>query len=336
MSSNSPEFPKVLELLKQSNCIPMEEWEWLWKQREQTSIKICWDPLTQNSGMDFSSQIAYNRTIAFGPYYALYPIGCGSFSIVYKAWEIGTRNIVALKQLLPEYASGCSLERFQREIEVWQSLQHPHILPLLAGGCQDDQYFLVTQFIQGKNLEQLMHELPRQRNSDQLGPLFASILQIAKALAYAHEQGIIHRDIKPANIMVQGMNAYLMDFGMARRIEPDIRITWGAVGTPCYMAPELWQKQASPQSDIYSLCVILYEMVAGQCPFIGLDPEDILVKQLCSRPKPPVQPQSRLPLELNAFILKGLALLPSHRYASMQEFRETLMRILGCQMTSAR
>jgi len=125
------------------------------------------------------------------------------------------------------------------------------------------------------------------------------------------------------------MHPYLADFGLARHLEQNAKITIGAVGTPCYMAPELWQKQALPQSDIYSLGVILYELITGKYPFQGKTEEDILMSQLSvAMPKPPITDNMPFPKELNPLIRRALHQDPNKRHNSVYDFSQELIQIL--------
>lgn len=330
-NENRPTLTQVLEQIRNLHGLTQEEWEWLWSQRQQAMISTRWIPShTPTSGdlEDFSAIIKDSHPIVFGPYYALYPIGAGGLCVVYKAWQLGTENFVALKRLLPENLSEYGKERFHREVALLKELQHPNILPLLDGGTFQGDYFLVTPLISDGALADRIRHLPRQRTWYDLAPLIAIILQIGKALAYAHQKGVIHRDVKPENILLQKDHPYLGDFGLARKIDQKVSITRGAVGTPAYMAPELWKCEATPQCDIYSLSVILYEIITGTYPFSGSYPEDILASQLSTRPRPPVQPFMSLPRDFNTLILKGLSISPKQRYASMDEFVHCLVKIL--------
>ena len=204
-------------------------------------------------------------------------------------------------------------------------------MPLITGGIQNNELFLVTPYIEGGSLEQRLFNLPMQRTTKDVAPLFDVVLQIAEALAYSHSQNTLHRDVKPGNILINRHHAYLMDFGLAREINTignTVNITRGAVGTPLYMAPEIWELHPVLQSDLYSLCVIIYEIVSGTYPFTAPNPEDIYLKQLSARsPKPPPS-LFPLPPGFNEFLLKGLQKNYQYRYSSMEEFIEKLKKII--------
>lgn len=270
------------------------------------------------------------KPLIFDHYQALQEIGEGGMGIVYKGRDMVTGETVAIKRLHPErVGDGHARIRFLRELNFLKELSHPNILPLLDGGEQNGEYFLVTLFIEDGSLEKRMKELPPKRHFNDVAPLFAILLQIGQALAYAHAMGLIHRDVKPANILLDGDYPYLADFGLAKQLGVESpQLTQGAVGTPCYMAPELWQKKTTPQVDIYSLGVILYEIVTGEYPFPGDKAEEILVKQLSTRPRSPHFLNPYLPSSLNGIILKALARDPQKRHACVQEFVDELAQIL--------
>jgi serine/threonine-protein kinase len=250
--------------------------------------------------------------------------------IVYRGRHRETGDLVAIKRLHPEKVVEDTVrERFLREVQFLKALSHPNILPLLAGGEEGGGYFLVTPFVEGGSLEHRIRELPPVRLWADLEPIVMMVIQIARTLHYAHEQGFVHRDVKPANILLAGEHPYLADFGLAKQIHSDAAsLTQGAVGTPCYMAPELWQKRVTPQADIYSLGVILYELMAGEYPFTGSTPEQILVQQISSKPRPPVASNSPSPFTLNGPILKALARNPIQRQTSAGELSRELQHIL--------
>jgi len=323
-------FRQMLKELKECGCLDGEELALIREMYDGGAINTMW--VKQNYSLENLDEdvevVEEVQHVIYGPYHALYPVAHGASGTIYKAWEYGTDNIVAIKHLRPKKLSFYARERFLREMDLLKSLSHTNILPILAGGEQDGEYFLVTPFMKGGSLEKRLRQLPAHRAMSDIAPLLAIVIQIGKALEFSHAQGIIHRDIKPSNILMDGDHPYLADFGLARKIDQATDLTKGAVGTPCYMASELWQKKVTPKSDIYSMAVMLYEIVTGEYPFPGTSAEQILAKQLMSKPKPPISKDMALPQELNSFILRSLHSQPECRHPNITIFIHELIDIL--------
>ncbi|MEK7439938.1 MAG: serine/threonine-protein kinase, partial [Chloroflexota bacterium] len=201
-----------------------------------------------------------------GPYQILEQIGLGGMATVYKAYQPGMNRLVALKVLPEHYARDPRfVKRFEREAQVVAKLEHRNIIPIYDYGSHDNITYLAMRYLQAGTVKDILAHgaLP-------LNDVAKLLSDISSALDYAHSQGIIHRDVKPSNVLVdkQG-NAYLTDFGIAKVLEGTADFTGSSVlGTPAYMAPEqTLGKPATAQSDIYSLGVMLYEMVVGKPPF---------------------------------------------------------------------
>ncbi|HEY7686464.1 MAG TPA: serine/threonine-protein kinase, partial [Gemmatimonadales bacterium] len=203
-------------------------------------------------------------------------------AIVYLAQDLKHRRLVAVKVLRPELAVTLGAERFLREIETAARLNHPHILALHDSGNADDFLYYVMPYVEGDSLR---GRLERERQL----PL-ADALQIARevadALSYAHSHDVVHRDIKPENILFQAGHAVVSDFGIARAISTAggdrLTGTRVSIGTPGYMSPEQSEPNAEidGRSDTYSLACVLYEMLAGDPPFLGWSAQAIRARQL--------------------------------------------------------
>ncbi|HEX6140537.1 MAG TPA: serine/threonine-protein kinase, partial [Candidatus Limnocylindria bacterium] len=208
-------------------------------------------------------------------------LGQGGMAIVYLARDLRHDRPVALKLLRPELAAAVGRDRFLREIQLTARLQHPHILPVFDSGEAAGQLWYVMPFVDGETLR------ARMAREGRLPPGTATQLarEVASALAYAHDAGVVHRDIKPENILLsrQGQ-ALVADFGIARALDSDSALTETglALGTPAYMAPEqlLGERPVRPQADVYALGAVLYEMLAGYRPFADSAPAAMLAKRL--------------------------------------------------------
>ena len=202
-----------------------------------------------------------------GPYRVIEQVGVGGMATVYKAYQPSMDRYVAIK-ILPHYLSQDPefVKRFQREARAIAKLEHAHILPVHDYGEYEGIAYIVMRYVEAGTLKDRMAQ--GQLPLDEIGRL---IEQIGGALDYAHRLGVIHRDIKPGNVLLdtQG-DTYLSDFGLARMMEATQQLTASGVGvgTPAYMSPEQGQGvKVDHRSDIYSLGIILYEMITGQVPY---------------------------------------------------------------------
>ena len=251
-------------------------------------------------------------------------LGHGGMADVYLAHDSATDQDVAVKVLSGSQTT--YLERFRREAEAIDKLQHKHILPVYDYGDQEPWHYLVMPYITAGTLSDLLEEGPLslQQAADILD-------QIASALQFAHDHGIIHRDIKPSNILLGNDNyIFLADFGLAKAVEGTNELTQTGIllGTPEYMAPDLADGPATTSSDIYALGVLLYQMVAGRVPFIANTPVAVYWKQIREQPLPPSQLNPVLSNTVDRVILRALNKNPLFRYRSALElataFRSTL------------
>lgn len=264
-----------------------------------------------------------------GPYEVLEKIAQGGMGEIYKGFQPALERYVAIKILTHSLQVDRALtQRFQREAKAAAALRHPNIVQVIDFGVQDDVYYLVMEYVEGTNLRA---EIDRRR---QAGRPFtpAEILhllgQVADALDYAHQHGVIHRDVKPANILLTAEGqAILGDFGLAMLRDRASQATLGhSFGTPEYIAPEqaIDSRAAVPQSDVYSLGGILYEMVTGHLPFEAESSISLALKHISEDPTPPSQHVPNLVPAVEAVILRALAKEPADRFPTAQAMIEAL------------
>jgi serine/threonine protein kinase/tetratricopeptide (TPR) repeat protein len=256
----------------------------------------------------------------------------GGMSRLFLATEASLNRNVVIKLLPPEMASEVSAARFKKEIEVAARLQHPHILPVLASGATGDLIYYVMPFVEG---ESLRHRLNQERQLP-VDDAVDILTEVAAALAYAHQRGVVHRDIKPENILLQQGHAVLTDFGVARAVEQargEARLTevGVAVGTPGYMSPEQASGETNldARSDIYALAVVGYEMLVGKPPFSGPNAQAVLTAHLTEEPAPVDQARPEIPTPVSQAIGTGLAKPPAERFQTAEEFRNALRSSTG-------
>lgn len=244
-------------------------------------------------------------------------IAYGGMSEVYLGYDRRVRRRVAVKVL---YGSDEPfVRRFEREALAVGTLSHDHILPLYDFGEQRPWYYLVMPFIEGGTLRDYL--LKRERLTLEEAESF--LYQIASALQYAHDHGVVHRDVKPSNILLRpDGHAYLVDFGLAKAKQESESLTHiGAmIGTPEYMAPEQSNGQNDYRSDIYSLGIILYQMLTGRVPFTAESPVAVSLKHIQAQPVPPGELNPEIPQVVEDVILKALAKDPDDRFQQAKAF----------------
>jgi WD40 repeat protein len=262
-------------------------------------------------------------------------IGQGRFGTVYQGYDPVLERLVAIK--VPKLATQSpeEVQRFLAEAKAAARLRHPNIVAVFDTGVAGNAAFIAAEFIEGVPLSV---RIARDRPDRQLSARW--VRDLALALAYAHEEGIVHRDVKPANILIDHkVRPLLTDFGLAMRVGGSAAAKEGAiVGTPAYMAPEQARGDAAsigPASDQYALGVILYELLTGKRPFDGATPV-VLHKVLHTKPTPPRQRDRSIPRDLEAVCLRAMAKKPARRYPNTAEFAHDLQRWLSHEPVRAR
>lgn len=254
-----------------------------------------------------------------GSYRIIEQVGMGGMATVFKAFDTNTDRYVALK-ILPEHLSTNAgfRTRFHREAKAIAKLEHLHILPVFTYGEEGNIAYLVMRYMQAGTLSELIAKGPLP-----LHEIDRLLSQMASAIDYAHDQGILHRDVKPKNILLDEYgNTYLTDFGIAKIVETTTDLTGNSIlGTPMYMSPEqcLGDKNLTPATDIYSLGIVLFEMLTGRPPFDAETPIAVIHMQLNAPLPLPRSLRPDLPEGVERVVLKALAKTPENRYDRAEE-----------------
>ncbi len=265
-------------------------------------------------------------------------VGRGGMADVFLARDRLLDRQVAIKVLFPEFAIDPNfVERFRREAQAAANLSHPNIVNVFDWGKYEGTYFIAMEYVQGRTLAEIL------KTNKRLTPKQAAEIasEVAAALGFAHEAGLAHRDIKPANILI-GSNGQVKvaDFGIARAMnsatESNLTQAGSVMGTASYFSPEQAQgAQPDPRSDLYSLGIVLYEMVAGKPPFGGDNPVSIAYKQVHDQPTPLNKLVEGMPRPFEAIVAKLLAKDPKLRYPSAHALRDDLRRFRNGEQVQA-
>jgi len=253
-------------------------------------------------------------------------LGRGGMATVYLARDLRHERSVALKVLQPDLARSLGAERFLREIRTAARLQHPHILSVHDSGDAEGQLWFTMPYVEG---ESLRRRLERERQLP-IEDALRIARQVADGLDYAHRHGVVHRDIKPENILLSEGHALVADFGISRALSPEgageaLTETGVTVGTPAYMSPEQATGQAvDARTDVYALGVVLYEMLAGEPPFTGPNPQAVIAKRFHTDAVPLRAVRPAVPAQVDQAVARALARVPTDRFASTAELARAL------------
>jgi len=268
-----------------------------------------------------------------GKYEIIKEIGKGATSAVYQAYDPFQNRQVAIKVVFPEVLGDKEHGKRYRKLFVTEAslagkLSHPHIVAIYDAVAEDDANYIVMEYVDGTTLERYTYHdslLPIQK-------ILEIIYKCARALDYAAKQGVIHRDIKPANVLLAGKSDIkISDFGAALTLTAETTQVSG-VGSPAYMSPEQVKEQPlTHQTDIFSLGVVMYQLLTGRLPFQGTNNYSMIYQIINVDPPPPSQQRSDIPPRIDAIVMRALQKGTAKRYATWDEFADDLVAALGTQ-----
>ncbi len=295
----------------------------------------CGTPLFQKGGVAYGPTLTMETplytlergTTFAGRYEIIEEVGWGGMGRVYKVYDKKIKENIALKLLKPEIASDHrTIERFSNELKFARKISHPNVCRMYDLGEEEEAHFITMEFVPGEDLKSFIR---RAGHLSEAKAIFIA-KQISEGLAEAHRLGVLHRDLKPQNVMIDREgNAKVMDFGIARSLHAaGVTRTGVMIGTPEYMSPEQADAvELDQRSDIYSLGVILYEMITGQVPFAGETPLSVVLKHKVERPKDPRELNAMVSRDLSRLIMKCLEKEREKRYQSAAELGADLERL---------
>jgi len=266
----------------------------------------------------------------FGGYELRGELGRGGMGVVYRAHQMTLKRMVALKMLTGDYVADDVL-RFRAEAEMAAGLQHPNIVHIHEVGEEDGVPFFSMEFVEGGTLgDLLLRGLPAPKQAAEM------MMTLARAMHYAHRQGVVHRDMKPGNVLIGSQGEIkIADFGIAKRIdgEGSMTLSGAVMGTPVYMAPEQARghsRKVGPAADVYALGALFYHLLSGRPPFLPDESDTALtLRVLQEDPVSPAWHRPEVPRDLETICLKALQKEPADRYSSADAMAEDLRRYLG-------
>lgn len=302
-------------------------------RRAAERLEVDWRPEEPLAG-----DLARGRS--FGEFELLEEVARGGMGVVFRARQPGLDREVAIKLLLAgEWASPEFVDRFRTEARASAMLDHPHIVPVYAFGEVQGRWYLVMRFVRGESLARRLARSDARPTWTESAKLVA---QLARAVHYAHQRGVLHRDLKPANVLLEeGLEPYLTDFGLARLVAEDSELTHtlAVLGTPGYLAPEQASARGRPittATDVYGLGAILYQLLCGRPPFAGGTALETLRLVLDKEPVRPSELARGVDPELEVICLKCLEKEPNRRYGSAEALADDLERRLRHEPILAR